>query len=403
MAKLLFFHNNFILGGDTFYLAKVLKRLSPDDFVLIYGSSEPVTKYIGSLGLKPSSLVNFNSYCGQYFDNSINNAKAVIRLPLRLLIRLLRPFLAVLLLIRLKMRLSSIDSRQFNRIVINAGSFDGSLCSQMFLKLIGRKCTYILHNHIPGDIISYPDKFIAIARHVDEWIVGSKVIKEQLIGGCGVPEERIHFIPYGMDPSVILSGIDCSAVRRKLGVSEKTYLILHPSVFEKRKGHYYTISAFRDFNNKVTDSRLVLAGSGGADERDIRKMINELGIENAVIFTGFYSPVEELIRTCDLLCLPSQEYDTTSFVILLALACGTPVLTTQRRDFDGFLKDEYNALLVEKGDYKMITDKILRLFKDNSLRDTLIKNGLTAHHDYFSEERMAGDTISLLMSNNRGN
>ena len=379
-------------------MGKILKGISSNEFVLLYGSGKPIKKYIDDLELKCSSLVNFNSYSGPYFDNLINNKKVAVRLPLRVLIRLISPFLCMIHFIKLKWYISSMHINKFDRIIVNSGCFDGNLSSRLFLRLINRKCTYILHNHVPQDILKNSEKFSSVAKHVDKWIVGSKVIRDQLIESNCVLPENVYFIPYGLDSSKELPGIDCSLIRRKLGVSKNTFLVLHPSVFEKRKGHYYTISAFKEFKNRVIDSKLVLAGSNGVDERAIRRLVNELGIQNDVIFTGFYSPIEELIKACDVLCLPSQEYDTTSFVILLGLACGTPVLTTKRKDFDSFLKDEYNALLVPKEDYRTITDKLMKLYDDHSLREKLIKNGLSAHFNYFSEDKMVKGTVSVLMN-----
>jgi glycosyltransferase involved in cell wall biosynthesis len=82
-------------------------------------------------------------------------------------------------------------------------------------------------------------------------------------------------------------------------------------------------------------------------------------------------------------------------VILLALACGVPVLTTRREDWEGFLFDEYNALLVTTGEYKAITEKMLKIHKNAWLRNKIVENGLRTYDKYFSEEKMANDTIRL--------
>ena len=399
MPKMLFYHENFTLGGDTDYLIALLSRIPQDEFMLIYGGSSSVEKHISNSGLRTSSLRRFKSYSYSFFIHAVRKRLYIprpIRVGLYAPIIIIKPVLDLILRIRLRKLLQSLDMEGFSRIIINSGGFYGTDCSRLILRYVNGKCTYIIHNHIPLGVTKNQKRFDAIGKHVEDWIVGSRVIKKNLIEECGVDKNHVHYVPYGVAPKIGRLDVNRAKVRASIGLAEDAYTILHPSVFEKRKGHYYTLHAFRDFKQTVPGAKLLLAGSDGSHRENVKRLVRKLNIEDDVIFTGFYSPIEELIVSADLLCLPSQAYDTTPLVILLALACGVPTLTTLREDWEGFLFDEYNALLVKTSDYNAITEKMLNIYKNEPLRNNIVENGFRTYDKYFKEAKMVNDTIKVL-------
>jgi len=61
---------------------------------------------------------------------------------------------------------------------------------------------------------------------------------------------------------------------------------------------------------------------------------------------------------------------------LEAMACGTPVVTTDCKGNRDYVKDSYNALVIPPGDPKMVADAIMRVLIDDKLREKLIDGGL---------------------------
>jgi len=98
-----------------------------------------------------------------------------------------------------------------------------------------------------------------------------------------------------------------------------------------------------------------------------------------------------------MLCLPSQFHETTLLAILIA-ACGLPVLTTKRGDFEDKLVDYHNALLVPINNFEQIAEKILALFNDNQLYQKLSDNGKIVYNEFYSEKQMTNQVISILNS-----
>ncbi len=74
------------------------------------------------------------------------------------------------------------------------------------------------------------------------------------------------------------------------------------------------------------DSRLMFVGNG-ALEADLRALAKELDIADRVIFAGFQPDPTPFYMTADIFAL-SSNYEGFGNVIVEALACGTPVVST---------------------------------------------------------------------------
>lgn len=90
------------------------------------------------------------------------------------------------------------------------------------------------------------------------------------------------------------------------------------------KNHPLLLRAFAKMDRP--DARLMLVGTG-AGEGALRALTAELGIAQQVIFAGFHPDPTPFYQTADLFVL-SSDYEGFGNVIVEALACGTPVVST---------------------------------------------------------------------------
>jgi len=82
----------------------------------------------------------------------------------------------------------------------------------------------------------------------------------------------------------------------------------------------------------------------------------------------------KLYSRANVVIVPSW-YESFPLPPLEAMACGTPVVTTKYGTED-YVIDGQNALVVEPRNPSKMAKAILRIFHDNQLSETLIKNGL---------------------------
>jgi glycosyltransferase involved in cell wall biosynthesis len=61
---------------------------------------------------------------------------------------------------------------------------------------------------------------------------------------------------------------------------------------------------------------------------------------------------------------------------LEAMACGTPIVTTDCGGIRDYAVDGYNALIVPPGDPKAVADAVLKMLRDDKLRERLVEHGI---------------------------
>lgn len=144
----------------------------------------------------------------------------------------------------------------------------------------------------------------------------------------GVPSERIHVIPNGVDTE-IFKPRDKSAARRKLSLPAKGRIIVTVAHLGPRKGHHETVRAL---SHLAEDVKLVLVGAdpaAGKNIRALRGLIDSLGLTQRVIFAGRqpYEKIPLYFNAADLSVLASYREGCPN-VVLESLASGTAVVAS---------------------------------------------------------------------------
>jgi glycosyltransferase involved in cell wall biosynthesis len=104
-------------------------------------------------------------------------------------------------------------------------------------------------------------------------------------------------------------------------------------------------------------------------ERRVRGRVAELGIESQVNFLGVLTGDEkfDVFRRTDVFCHPTF-YDTFPVVLLEAMACGLPVVSTRWSGIPEIVDDGQTGFLVEPHDPTAVADRVAELAQDVELR-----------------------------------
>lgn len=397
MSRLIFFHENYILGGDTFYLRDLLSEVESGNYFLLCGGCSEV-KALFAESLPPERVYCFNSFSLDWFYDWIRKHVRVrlVRSLLFHTFQLLSPILHLALRWRLRRLIRKYCSAD-DRLVINAGSFQGNYVQRILYSLCPPDTFCLLHNHIPEKILEDKTFKNQVTNAIAGWVVGSQVVARQLTEGCEVSPTSVHFIPYGVKFSRSPEKMDRLAIRKKLRLQHDEFVVVHPSIFEQRKGHLFTLRGFHALLKVNPTAKLLLVGDGGDYRTAVEAEIKRLKIEDQVVFIGFYQPLEELLIAADVVCLPSQEFDTTPLSILMAFGCEIPVITTDREDFRGVVENGRDAALVPVGDHEQIGKMLTRLQRDKKLRQDLAQNAKNVWKTHFDLDRMVKKTWDILL------
>jgi len=154
----------------------------------------------------------------------------------------------------------------------------------------------------------------------------SQALRNRMIE-IGVKPEKIKVIYNGIDAD-IFKLLDKTDARKELGIDISKKVILFVGNLKPVKGLTYLIKGFAGIANSSQNVVLILIGEGEL-RKELEDEIKKHGIENCVQILGTRSHKEipKWMNACDLLCLPSLNEGVPN-VILEALACGIPVVTS---------------------------------------------------------------------------
>lgn len=201
--------------------------------------------------------------------------------------------------------------------------------------------------------------------------------------------KEVHYVPgAGIDLSKFGNvPVDRSAKRQDIGVSQDAFLLLSVGELNENKNHQVVIRAMARLN--LSEIHYAIAGVG--DKKDyLLELAANLGLSDRVHLLGYRSDVEELIRSSDLFCFPSQR-EGLGLAAVEAMACGLPVLAAENRGTREFVVPNKNGFLCQCFDVDAFADAISNAISDRKLLERFSKN------TYNSVKRFELDNVVSIM------
>ena len=219
--------------------------------------------------------------------------------------------------------------------------------------------------------------------------------KEMLLKRFHLSDQKVHVIYPGIGPHFSPSREDpsCEGVMTKYRI-RKPYL-LYVGNFKPHKQVHCLIQAFGELPEPLRSStQLVLAGRRSQETKSLERLIEELRLEDSVLFTDFVSEedLSSLYGGATLFVFPSSD-EGFGLPPLEAMACGVPVIASNAGSLSEVLG--HAAILVESGNPKRLSEEIARLLRDEEERKRRIETGFE-HIKQFSVESQTRAFLSVL-------
>lgn len=142
-------------------------------------------------------------------------------------------------------------------------------------------------------------------------------------------------------------------------------------------------------------ANLEVVGSGSA-AAEYRRLAQESGLGDRVFFRGRLegAALADAYRGARVLALPTR-YDSFPSVLVEAMACGRPVVTTPVGGIPTLVQDGGNGLLVPPGDESALTRALARVLDDDELAARLGDAGRALVERELSWERQCERTAEV--------
>jgi glycosyltransferase involved in cell wall biosynthesis len=218
------------------------------------------------------------------------------------------------------------------------------------------------------------------ARRADAVITVSECSKRDIVKLLDLAPERIHVIGNAVDASLfpVRDAWLLANVRERYGIGPR--YLLYFGGFDMRKNVPRLIEAYGLLPERLRrEYQLVIAGRyarlGHPLYPDPRETVRRLGLESNAVFTGQIREQDKapLYSAATVFAFPSL-YEGFGMPVLEAMACGTPVVTSNVSALPEVAGDA--GLLVDPYDAQAICEALAELLESQARRDELGRRGL---------------------------
>ena len=203
--------------------------------------------------------------------------------------------------------------------------------------------------------------------------------------------ENSYYIPNIYSPKYY--PIEKDYCREKLGISKDAYIIFSLGNLIVRKGFNYLIEAVSLLNDTEKEMYCYIGGKG-KEEKHLLELISQLHMDRYVHLIGRISDEEVKLwmNAADIFVLPSLN-ESFGVVNIEAMACGTPVISTNAGGVPSIICDSKYGLMAEPGDVsdliRCITEaygtkwdeKIIREYVENTYSQKAVAKQLLDIYD----------------------
>lgn len=238
---------------------------------------------------------------------------------------------------------------------------------------------------------SFGSYCIKAINECDKIITISKKNDEVVIKNFPEAKEKSVILKNGYDPKIFfLQDLNRKQVLQEFGIN-KDYkkIVLYAGRLTENKGIDVLLNATKIYENE--DVLTIIAGGGGLLD-DLKAQVERLKLKN-VVFVGDQAQenLSKLYNIADVLAVPSRV-EGFGLVAIEALACGTPVVATNKGGMTDFINDEVGAL-VDVEDEVMLEKEISKILNKEKVFDRE-KLSKYAENNY-SQKVVINDLINM--------
>lgn len=225
------------------------------------------------------------------------------------------------------------------------------------------------------------------AKFVDAFITPSKYYKDHFISKTGISGQNIHVIPLGIDSG----GLDFTHKKNNYPALGYFCRVNSQNGFDRLVDAFIKIKK----DDSLPDLSLHVSGGYTDDDKPFidsqLKKIKANGFENSVIMHPDFQGIskEEFFSNIDIMSVPVRKHDGYGLYVLEANLSGVPVVQPATGAFSEIIEKTKGGIVYSPDTIEALADAIVKLFKDNTLRNKLGKSGTENVLLEFNLEKMS--------------
>lgn len=248
----------------------------------------------------------------------------------------------------------------------------------------------------PRERVQYLNKELSeTIKKASHIITVSEFIRHEIIHILGVVPNRVtavwngvgkHFRPYGKNESI--------SILSRYGLTYKSY-ILSVATLEPRKNIHGLINSFMKLKDDLQRQYpLVLAGTSGWENSELKKIIKDLAKQGKIYDVGYVpDDILPLLTSGASVFLYISHYEGFGLPVLEAMASAVPVITSKMSSMSEVTGDA--AILVDQNDHDEVHNAIEMILDDENMAMKYSRIGLERSKE-FSWRRTANEVLKII-------
>jgi glycosyltransferase involved in cell wall biosynthesis len=215
-----------------------------------------------------------------------------------------------------------------------------------------------------------PEAWLRVLQVVDRVVVQSRRSGDQLVE-LGVPRTRIVRIPHPVFESAVPAGDG--------GRPGQTLLFF--GLIRTYKGVDLLVRALQVMARDRPDVRLVVAGDPLDPVEPLKRLANELGVDERIDWRLGFLPddeVERVLADASVVVLPYRRWVDASGVLALAVGHGLPIVASDVGNLGETVEEFGAGEVVPPDDVAALAAACVRLLSDDGRRTNAVRGALRA-------------------------
>jgi glycosyltransferase involved in cell wall biosynthesis len=249
---------------------------------------------------------------------------------------------------------------------------------------------------LDGLLEPYRSQALALIRenieHVDVFIAVSEYYAGFMSKYLGIPEHKIRLVPLGINFKDYERRVDNPATPFTVGFFARV---------SPEKGLHVLVDAYKQFRQEVPEARLEVAGYLRPEHADYlhecEREMNNAGYGEEFNYRGELDRQQKIdfLRSLNVLSVPATYAEPKGIFLLEAMACGVPVVQPRHGAFPELLAKTEGGLLVEPDNAASVAEALLKLYRDQQLREDLGRNAFDNVRRFYNTGIMADRAIEI--------
>ncbi|HSH50435.1 MAG TPA: glycosyltransferase family 4 protein [Bacteroidales bacterium] len=227
---------------------------------------------------------------------------------------------------------------------------------------------------------------ITYNKLTEKIITNSLATKNSLLKNIDwLNENKIDVVYNGINTSDY-SESNTKNLREELKINQESKIIGFVGRLSPQKGIEYLVEAYTKIAEVYKDTCLLIVGEGELKEYCVAEF-RKLNLSDKVIFTGFRKDIPNIMRTIDILVLPSL-WEGFGIVLVEAMAAQKPCVASRISSIPEIVINGKTGILVDAKNSDALASALSTLLSDEVKRKEMGKNGQKLVDEKFSISKM---------------